>query len=126
MTAFVRGPIAASVARRSRANEQASRSTNTGAAPVATTAFADAMNVRAGTITSSPGPTPAATSAICSAAVPELAATARSVPTKEANSASKAATSGPAAIWPERRTRSTASSSAEPTAGAAGNGPGTG
>src|SRR5207302_1402249 len=63
MTAFVRGPIAASVAAGSRANEQGSRSTNTGTAPVATTAFADAMNVSAGTMTSSPGPTPAAPTA---------------------------------------------------------------
>ena len=46
-------------------------STNTGIAPAWSTAIADALKLYAGTNTSSPGPTPAAHSAMCKAAVPE-------------------------------------------------------
>ena len=45
-------------------------SQNTGTAPAVTTALTVAMNVNAGTITSSPQPTPSAASATRSAAVP--------------------------------------------------------
>ena len=54
-----------------------------------------ATNVSAGTITSSPGPTPAASSARCSAAVPETALTALSAPWNRAKSASNSLTKRP-------------------------------
>ena len=53
-----------------------STSANTGTAPAATTAFTVATNVNAGTITSSPHPTPSAASAHRNAAVPFATATA--------------------------------------------------
>jgi hypothetical protein len=51
-----------------------STSAGTGTAPAWMTALAVAQNVRAGTITSSPGPMPAASALRCSAAVHELTA----------------------------------------------------
>jgi hypothetical protein len=47
-------------------------SQKTGTAPAWSTAIGVATKLNAGTITSSPGPTPEATTAQCSAAVPEL------------------------------------------------------
>jgi hypothetical protein len=54
-----------------------------------------ATNVIAVVITSSPGPTPAASRARWSAAVPELTATAWLVPQWVANAVSKRSTSSP-------------------------------
>jgi len=58
-----------------------STSANTGVAPACTTAAAVAVKVMAGTTTSSPEPTPRATSAKCSAAVHEFSASACGAPT---------------------------------------------
>ena len=52
-----------------------STSHSTGVAPAWSTPSAEAMNVCAGTMTSSPGTMPAADSAIASAAVPEATPT---------------------------------------------------
>ena len=70
----------------------------------------------AGTITSSPGPTPAANAAACSAAVPELTATACRAPTCAATARSKAGTWGPVVSQSERSAATTActSSSSSP------------
>ncbi len=56
-------------------------STKTGVAPVSATAFAVAAKVKDGTITSSPAPMPRASSAMCSAEVPEFTATHSRPPT---------------------------------------------
>ncbi len=93
-------------------------SANTGVAPVSATEFAVAANVNDGTMTSSPGPMPAARRPRWSPEVPELTATHVRPPTStSANSCSKAATSGPWAIIPLRSTRSTAARSSSPTIG---------
>src|ERR1700761_190910 len=69
--------------------------------------------------TSSPGPTPTARSAKCSAAVPLATAQACGAPTAAATSRSNAATSTPWLTQPERSTRLTAASSAAPRTGRA-------
>ena len=88
-----------------------STSANTGAAPTATTAWAVAVNVSAGTITSSPGPMPAAASAIRRAAVPELTPTDSRTPQYPANSCSNDSTSEPPAKALVSTTRANAPSS---------------
>jgi len=60
MIAFVRSVIAASTEAGSRQKKSGSMSANTGDAPVIATEFPVAANVKDGTITSSPGPIPAA------------------------------------------------------------------
>src|SRR3954470_1863137 len=60
-----------------------------------------------------------ARSARCSAAVPDDTALAYAAPTRAANASSKAVTRGPSDSWPERRTSSTACSSASPRTGRA-------
>ena len=98
-----------------------SMSANTGVAPVMATALAVAANVKEGTITSSPGPIPAASSPRCRAEVPELRAIARVPGTIwRANSSSNASTWGPCAIIPVRMTRATALISSSPMRGRAG------
>src|SRR3954470_5773495 len=86
-------------------------SASTGVAPQYRTAAAVAANVIAGTITSSPGPTPAARYARCSAAVQEDTASAWRTPRCSANACSKACVRGPAVSQPERSTSATASMS---------------
>jgi len=70
-TATVRGVMRASIFAGSMPSDS-STSENTGTPLAITTAAAVAKNPMAGTMTSVPGPTPAATSAACSAPVPEL------------------------------------------------------
>src|SRR6266513_2656373 len=70
-------------------------------------------------MTSSPGTTPAASSARWSAVVQFDTATACGAPTNAANSRSNAATSGPCVSHPDRMTRPAASTSASPTRGLA-------
>ena len=65
-------------------------------------ALAEAMKVWLTVTTSSPAPTPRASSARCSAVVQFETAQAWSAPTSAANSASKAATCGPWVSQPER------------------------
>ena len=70
MIARVRGVIAASTASGSIVHVAGVTSTNTGSAPAAIGAYAVALNVRAGTITSSPQPMPSALSATSIVTVP--------------------------------------------------------
>lgn len=80
--------------------------------------MAVATKVSVGTSTTSPGPTPSPSSARCSAAVPELTATAPVVPTRAATSCSKASTSGPNGVTqPERSAEIRYDSSSAPTSG---------
>ena len=70
-------------------------------------------------MTSSPGRTPAASSARCSAVVQFDTAHACGAPTNAANSRSNAATSGPCVTQPLRITRRAASASGSPISGLA-------
>ncbi len=76
MIALVRGVMAASTAFGSMVAPSGSISTSTGFAPARSIAEAVATKVMVVVITSSPGPMSSAFSAMCSAAVPELQATA--------------------------------------------------
>ena len=76
MIALVRAVTAAATAAGSMSSEPGSTSAKRGVAPTYRTAFAVATNVIGVVIASSPGPRPAAAAAPCSAAVPELKATA--------------------------------------------------
>ena len=71
--AFVRGVPFRSTSSGSIVSDS-STSANTGTAPARATDPGVAMNVQQGTITSWPGPTPAATRATLSAAVPDVTA----------------------------------------------------
>ena len=73
--------------------------------------MAVAANVIGVVIASSPGPSPAATAAPCSAAVPELNATAWRAPVASASSASKAGTRGPVVSQSDRSASATAATS---------------
>ena len=75
-----------------RASSESSTSANTGTAPALTTAPIVAMNVNAGTMTSSPHPTPSAASAHRNAAVPLDVASANAQPNASHAAASNAAT----------------------------------
>src|SRR5678816_4847117 len=79
-----------------------STSTKTGVAPQYRIAFAVAMNEWLTVTTSSPGPTPTASSARCSAVVQLDTAQACGAPTAAANSRSNAATSGPCVTHPDK------------------------
>ena len=116
----VRSVTAARTLSAARQNWSGSMSAKTGVAPVSATELAVAANVNDGTMTSSPGPMPAASRPRWRPEVPELTAThVRPEVSTSANSVSKAATSGPWAIMPDLRTRSTASRSRSPTIGLA-------
>jgi hypothetical protein len=80
MIAFVRGVIARSIAAGAIVKVSGSMSTNTGVAPAYTIAAAVATKVNGTVITSSPAPMPAASSARCSALVPEFTPIASAVP----------------------------------------------
>lgn len=82
-----------------------------GDAPARHTAAAVGTAVNAGTITSSPSPTPAAESARRIASVPDPTATAKRRSVTPANSRSKASVSGPSISLPEESTRAMDSSS---------------
>src|SRR5688500_6573937 len=92
-------------------------STKTGVAPACTITFAVAGQVMGVVITSSPGPTPSASSERCSAAVPDDRATACCAPTYSANRSSSSAVRGPVVSQPERSVSATASLSSSPIAG---------
>jgi len=91
MIAFVYGVILRATSAGSRVSVS-STSARTGMPPTAATAAADAIQVYAGTITSSPGPTPIPCRPQISAAVPDVTATARAAPMWAANAASSSAT----------------------------------
>ena len=71
----MRSFIASSSSCGSMFHVSSSESTNTGVAPRYVTGWDDAQNVKLWTSTSSPGPTPHASSARCTAAVPAESAT---------------------------------------------------
>ena len=91
----VRGPIVASTCVRSRFQVTGSASTSTGVAPVYATAFAVAIIVNVGRITSSPFSRPRAASARWSAVVPLEQATPKRQPTALEKASSKRSTNGP-------------------------------
>src|SRR2546422_8383196 len=76
--ALVFHDTAASTAAGERLSVSGSTSTSTGRAPTCSITFTEAVNVSGVVITSSPGPTPRVASAVCSPAVQELSASARS------------------------------------------------
>src|SRR5665647_1258963 len=93
MMAAVRSVMAASTDAASRQYVCGSMSAKTGVAPVSATELAVAAKVNDGTMTSSPGPIPAASRPRCSPEVPELTATQVRPPTScSENSFSTAAT----------------------------------
>ncbi len=94
-TAVVRGVTAGPTAAVSMRPLLSRQSTKTGVAPMWLTASAVAMNVLAGTMTSSPGLTPAASSASLTASVPELTPTAWLQPQNAAKASSNCWSSGP-------------------------------
>src|SRR5437762_327696 len=76
-------------------------SANTTVAPVWRIAFADAMNVNDGTITSSPGPMPAVARARCRPVVQDVVAMPCFAPTYDATAFSNSATFGPWVTHPD-------------------------
>src|SRR5437879_11355873 len=119
MIARVRGVIAAAIRAGSIVSVSGSTSTSTGRAPTCSTTLTVAANVSGVVITSSPGPTPLATSAVWSPAVQEFSASAAGAETAVANSASKRATLGPVVIQSERSVSTTSAISSSPITGAA-------
>src|SRR5829696_4606186 len=92
-------------------------SANTGVAPAWTITFAVAGHVIEVVITSSPSPTPSASSDRWSAAVPLESAIACFAPQYSAKRSSSSAVFGPVVSQPERIVSATASTSSSPTAG---------
>src|SRR5437588_4803360 len=92
-------------------------SAKTGVAPQWTITFAVAGHVIGVVITSSPGPTPSATSERCSAAVQDETASTCSACRKSRIRASSSAVRGPVVSQPERSVSATASTSASVIAG---------
>src|SRR4051812_9547948 len=88
-------------------------SANTGFAPKRQTALAVAKNVKLGTITSSPGPMPRASSTSSKASLPDAQPTACSVPQYSAMAASNLAQAGPCTNVPLRETSAIAASSSD-------------
>src|SRR4051812_41999635 len=117
MTAFVRSVTRSVTDAGSMFSVSSWMSANTGVAPVWTITFAVAGQVIEVVITSSPGPTPSATSARCIAAVPEETASACFAPTYSAKRRSSSAAFSAVVSQPERIVRATASISSSPTAG---------
>ena len=89
MIAFVRGPTSTRAG--SMFIVSGSTSTSTGRRPASATTFAVAGKVYAGTSTSSPGLSSSASTARCSAAVPDETATACSTSHARASSSSNSA-----------------------------------
>lgn len=93
----------------------ASTSANTTLPPSSAAVAAVATNVIGEVTTSSPGPIPAAAYATCSAAVPEVTATAGVPPVCSARSSSKRVTAGPVVSQSPRSTSVTAATSSSET-----------
>ena len=110
MIAFVAVDSLYSTSAGSRLNVSGRISANTGFAPSRHTALAVAKNVKLGTITSSPGPTPSANSASKIASLPEAQPTACSAPQYSAIAASNRAHAGPCTNAPESQTSAIAAS----------------
>src|SRR2546422_4708540 len=92
-------------------------STNTGVAPVWTITFAVAGHVIGVVITSSPGPTPSATSARWMAAVPDASASTCSASRYSLIRRSSSAARGPVVSQRDRSVSATAAISSSPIAG---------
>src|SRR3954468_21622711 len=115
MTARVRGVTAASTAAAdSHGSVSPATSAKTGVAPVYATALTVATKLSEGTITSSPGPSPAARQIRCNAAVQLVTASACSAPTYSENRDSSSSVRGPMLSQPERYTSATALISGSP------------
>src|SRR2546423_13234228 len=95
MIAFVRGVIFASACAGSKSNVSGSTSAKIGVPPWKTTAFAEAAKVIAGTITSSPGPMPAANIAPWRAAAPVVTLPHTGAPGRLGTALSDGGTVGP-------------------------------
>src|SRR5229473_6268998 len=117
MTARVRRVTSRGISAGSRLNDRGSISANTGVAPTWQTEVAVAMKVIDGTITSSPGPMPSASSIAARAVVPLAKLTACAQWCRAANSRSKSAFCGPFVRIPLANTSRMASISASPTSG---------
>ena len=124
MIAFVRSVRRSATLSGERQNVFSSTSANTGVAPWWRTGVAEAMNVCAGTITSSPAPTPSAPNATWIAVVPELVATQSPARCHCPNATSKSRTKPPVSCvsWPERSASDAAMASSGPRTGQGGNG----
>src|SRR5215211_102036 len=107
-TAFVLRVILAATSSGSSTSVRGSISAKTGVAPVRAIASAVAKNVKAGQMTSSPGPAPSASSAMTIASVPLATPIASGTPRYAAASRSKAATFGPSTKRLDSRTSSIA------------------
>ena len=105
MIALVRAVMAASSFETSILAVSSSTSTNTALAPSSTIISAVAMKVNGVVMTSSPGFTPSAISAISSASVPEATLTQCAAPVYAASLSSISRTSGPRMNWPWSSTR---------------------
>ena len=92
-------------------------SAKTGVAPEWTITFAVAGQVIGVVMTSSPGPTPSASSERWSAAVPEATASTCSASRNARIRSSSSAARGPVVSQPERSVSATAAISSSPTAG---------
>src|SRR5262245_28505716 len=116
-TPTVRGVRSASSCRVSRLKVARSTSQKTGFAPMYSTTLAVETQVKAGTITSSPGFSPSAATARCSAVVQELVATLWGAPVNAENFCSNSLTYGPCTTQPLSSGRCTARSSSGPKTG---------
>src|SRR3954463_6871313 len=117
MIAFVRSLTSERTDSASMLSVSSRMSANTGVAPVCTITFAVAGHVSEDVITSSPGPTPSATSDRCRAAVPEETASTCFASRYSRMRASSSAVRGPVVSQPDRRVAATASISASEIAG---------
>ena len=117
-SARVRGVTASSIRSGSTFRLHRSMSTNTGRAPAWTIALAGATKLNGEVITSSPGPTPAPSSARCRPAVPDDTPTAYAAPLRSATARSNCSSLLPRLRRPLRSVSTSAASSRGPTSGA--------
>src|SRR6266699_6184154 len=117
MTARVRRVTSRGISAGSRLNDRGSISANTGVAPTWQTEVAVPAQVIDGTITSSPGPMPSASSIAARAVVPLAKLTACAHWCLAANSRSNSAFCGPFVRIPLANTSRMASISASPSSG---------
>src|SRR5258708_5957630 len=117
MIALVREVIRRSASARSSVNVSRLTSAKAGTAPARETAFAVAINVKSGTITSSPGPIPSPCNAIASAIVALFTTSAWGTPKYFARSASNSLVFLPSVMKPEFMTLRTSSRSSGPSTG---------
>src|SRR5262245_55804898 len=115
--AFVLPAISSAARSGSMLRSESRTSAKTGVAPACTITFAVAGHVIGVVITSSPGPTPSATSERCSAAVPDASASTCSASRNSLMRSSSRAALGPLVSQPERSVAVTAAISSSPIAG---------